>query len=233
MISKLFRALLPPLLVAVILSSVFVLPREESLVESSISPDLPLNTALPGWQGTKIQESEHERRVLAADTRFSKATYSRIRRVTWEKVLPPVEISIVYSGADMNASIHRPERCLPSQGHLNLRGSTSEITLADGRKLSITRLTSQVQIPGEKKQTINFINYYIFIGHGTIHHTHLGRTAQDMYDRVVKGYVQRWAYFQAGSYWAPELGISEDEADKHIRALISDLLPGQINWEEM
>ena len=133
----------------------------------------------------------------------------------------------------MNASIHRPERCLPSQGHLNLRGSTSEITLADGRQLSVTRLTSQVQLPGERKQTINFINYYVFIGHGTIHHSHLGRTAQDIYDRIAKGYVQRWAYFQAGSYWAPELGISEDEADKHIRALISDLLPGQINWEEM
>ena len=159
MISKLLRALLPPLLVAVNLSSVFVLPREESLVESSISPDLPLDTALPGWLGTKIQESEHERRVLAEDTKFSKATYTRIRRVSWEKVLPPVEISIVYSGADMNSSIHRPERCLPSQGHLNLRGSTGEITLADGRQLSVTRLTSQVQLPGERKQTINFINY--------------------------------------------------------------------------
>lgn len=231
MISKLLRALLPPVLVAVILSSVFILPREESLVESSISPDLPLGTDLSGWQGSKIQESEHERRVLAEDTRFSKATYSRISRVPWEKSLPPVEISIVYSGADMNSSIHRPERCLPSQGHLNLRGSSDEITLADGRKLGITRLTSQVQLPD--KQTINFINYYVFIGHGTIHHSHLGRTAQDIYDRVAKGYVQRWAYFQAGSYWAPELGITEDEADKHIRALISDLLPGQINWQEM
>ena len=231
MISKLLRALLPPVLVAVILSSVFILPREESLVESSISPDLPLGTDLSGWQGSKIQESEHERRVLAEDTRFSKATYSRISRVPWEKSLPPVEISIVYSGADMNSSIHRPERCLPSQGHLNLRGSSDEITLADGRKLGITRLNSQVQLPD--KQTINFINYYVFIGHGTIHHSHLGRTAQDIYDRVAKGYVQRWAYFQAGSYWAPELGITEDEADKHIRALISDLLPGQINWQEM
>ena len=233
MITRLLRALLPPVLTAVILCSVFILPREEALVESSISPDLPLDDSLPGWNGTKIQESEHERRVLAEDTRFSKATYKRIIRVPWEKVLPPVEVSIVYSGRDMNASIHRPERCLPAQGHLNLHGSTDKITLKDGRQLSITRLTSQVQLPGEKKQTINFINYYVFIGHGTIHHNHLGRTAQDMYDRVAKGYVQRWAYFQAGCYWAPELGISEDEADKHIRALISDLLPGQINWEEM
>ncbi|MBR5879124.1 MAG: exosortase-associated EpsI family protein [Akkermansia sp.] len=233
MIRKLLRSLLPPLLTVSILSCVFILPREEELVESSISPDLPLHDALAGWQGRKVQESERERRVLAADTRFSKATYSRVKRVPWEKSLPPVEISIVYSGRDMNASIHRPERCLPSQGHLNLQGKSDEITLKDGRKLNITRLSSQVQIPGEKKQTLNFIHYYIFVGHSNIHHTHLGRTAQDMYDRVAKGYVQRWAYFQAGSYWSPELGISKSEADKHIRDLISDLLPGQINWQEM
>ena len=233
MIKKLISALLPPALLALLLSSVFILPRHEALVESSISPDLPVGYDLAGWHGKKIQESEVERTSLAADTRFSKAQYTQPRRVFWEQEKPPVEVSIVYSGSDMNSSIHRPERCLPSQGHLNLRGSTSEITLADGRLLSVTRLTSQVQLPGERKQTINFINYYVFIGHGTIHHSHLGRTAQDIYDRIAKGYVQRWAYFQAGSYWAPELRISEDEADKHIRALISDLLPGQINWEEM
>lgn len=233
MMKKLLRALLPPTLLAAILCCVFVLPREEGLVESSISPDLPMDSSLSGWWGTKTQESESERRILAADTRFSKGTYTRIRRVPWEKILPAVEISIVYSGRDMNASIHRPERCLPSQGHLNLHSRSDELTLKDGRKLSITRLSSQVQVPGSRKQTLNFIHYYIFVGHGTIHHTHLGRTAQDMYDRVAKGYVQRWAYFQAGSYWSPELDISEEEADKQIRNLISDLLPVQIKWEEM
>ena len=233
MMKELLRALLPPALLAAILCCVFVLPREEGLVESSISPDLPVDCSLPGWWGTKTQESESERRILAADTRFSKATYARIKRVPWEKTLPSVEISIVYSGRDMNASIHRPERCLPSQGHLNLNSTSNEITLKGGRKLNVTRLTSQLQVPGEKKRTLNFVHYYIFIGHNAIHHTHLGRTAQDMYDRVAKGYVQRWAYFQAGSYWSPELDISEEEADKQIRSLISDLLPGQIQWENM
>ena len=55
MISKLLRALLPPLLIAVILSSVFVLPREESLVESSISPDLPLQPICGGSHLFKFQ----------------------------------------------------------------------------------------------------------------------------------------------------------------------------------
>ena len=234
MIKQLTRAWLPPALLALLLSSVFILPRQEQLLESSISPNLPVGYDLPGWQGTKIQESEVERTSLAADTRFSKAQYTQPRRVFWEKEKPPVEVSIVYSGSDMNSSIHRPERCLPSQGHVNLQTSASELRLADGRTLTLTRLTSRVPLPNrDDGLVLNFVSYYVFIGHGTMHHTHIGRTLQDMYDRVTRGYVQRWAYFQANSYWAPELGISEDEADKHIRALISDLLPGQINWEEM
>ncbi len=228
------RAWLPPALLALLLSSVFILPRQEQLMESSISPDLPVSFDLPGWQGTKIQESEVERTSLAADTRFSKAQYTQPRRVFWEKETPAVEVSIVYSGSDMNSSIHRPERCLPSQGHVNLQTSTSELRLADGRTITLTRLTSRVPLPNrDDGLTLNFVSYYVFIGHGTMHHTHIGRTLQDMYDRVTRGYVQRWAYFQANSYWAPELNLTEEEADKRIRTLISELLPKQINWSEM
>ena len=224
----------PPALLAVLLSAVFVLPRQEQLMESSISPDLPVNYNLAGWEGKKIQESEVERTSLAADTRFSKAQYTQPRRVFWEQEKPPVEISIVYSGSDMNSSIHRPERCLPSQGHVNLQTSSSELSLTDGRTISLTRLTSRVPLPNRSDGlTLNFISYYVFIGHGTMRHTHLGRTLQDMYDRVAKGYVQRWAYFQASSYWAPELNLTEEETDKRVRALISELLPTQINWDEM
>lgn len=234
MMKTVLRALLPPVLLATILCSVFILPRQEALMESSISPDLPLNFDLPGWQGKKIQESELERSSLAADTRFSKAQYTEPRRVFWEKEKPPVEVSIVYSGNDMNSSIHRPERCLPSQGHVDLRTSNAEITLADGRTITFTRLTSRVPLPNRADGlTLRFISYYVFIGHGTMHHTHLGRTIQDMYDRVAKGYVQRWAYFQANSYWAPELNLTEEETDKRVRAVISELLPSQVDWSAM
>ena len=234
MMKQLTRAWLPPALLALLLSSVFILPREEQLMESSISPDLPVSFDLPGWQGTKIQESEVERTSLAADTRFSKAQYTQPRRVFWEKETPAVEVSIVYSGSDMNSSIHRPERCLPSQGHVNLQTSTSELRLADGRTITLTRLTSRVPLPNrDDGLTLNFVSYYVFIGHGTMHHTHIGRTLQDMYDRVTRGYVQRWAYFQANSYWAPELNLTEEETDKRVRTLISELLPKQVNWSEM
>ena len=234
MIKPHLHAWLPPVLLALLLSAVFILPRQEELMESSISPDLPINYDLAGWQGKKIQESEVERISLAADTRFSKAQYTQARRVFWEQEKPPVEVSIVYSGSDMNSSIHRPERCLPSQGHVNLQTSASEITQTDGRTISLTRLTSRVPLPHRADGlTLNFVSYYVFIGHGTMRHTHLGRTLQDMYDRVAKGYVQRWAYFQANSYWAPELNLTEEDTDNRVRALISELLPTQINWDEM
>lgn len=234
MMKTVLRALLPPALLSTILCSVFILPRQEALMESSISPDLPLNFDLPGWQGKKIQESELERSSLAADTRFSKAQYTEPRRVFWEKEKPPVEVSIVYSGNDMNSSIHRPERCLPAQGHIDLRTSSDEINLADGRAVAFTRLTSRVPLPNrEDKLTLRFVSYYVFIGHGTMRHTHIGRTLQDMYDRVAGGYVQRWAYLQVSSYWAPELDITEEETDRRVRALISELLPRQVKWEEM
>lgn len=234
MMPQILRALLPPALLALLLGSVFILPRHEALVESSISPDLPVDFDLPGWQGKKVQESEVERTSLAADTRFSKAQYTQPRRVFWEEEKPPVEVSIVYSGSDMNSSIHRPERCLPSQGHIDLRTSHDEIILSDGRSVAFTRLTSRVPLPNRSDGlTLRFVSYYVFIGHGTMRHTHIGRTLQDMYDRITRGYVQRWAYFQASSYWAPELKLSEEETDKRIRALISELLPHQVNWSEM
>ena len=230
---RILKALAPPAVLAVLLSSVFFLPRHENLLESSISPDLPLENNLPGWYGTKVQESDKERAILAADTRFSKARYIQKPRVPWEKPHPAVEVSIVYSGLDLNQSIHRPERCLPAQGHLNLRGCTSEITLTDGRSLKVTRLTSQLPIPGERRQSLHFVHYYFFVGHGVMHYSHMGRVIQDLFDRSARGYVQSWAYFQAGTCWSPELGITEDEADHRLRKLMSELLPGQINWQEM
>lgn len=234
MMKQVLRALLPPALLALILGSVFILPRHEALVESSISPELPVGFTLPGWYGKKVQESELERSSLAADTRFSKAQYNQPRRTLWEQEKPPVEVSIVYSGSDMNSSIHRPERCLPSQGHIDLQTSNSEITLADGRTIAFTRLTSRVPLPDrDDGLTLRFVSYYVFIGHGTMHHTHLGRTFQDMFDRVAKGYVQRWAYLQVNSYWAPELNLTEEETDRRVRAVISKLLPGQVDWSEM
>lgn len=229
---QIFSALAPALLLGTLFSCVFILPTQNALLESSISPDLPTGYRLDGWYGTKTQESEVERATLAADTRFSKAVY-REDALLLSSRKPDINVSIVYSGSDMNNSIHRPERCLPAQGHMNLQSQVRHIRLTNGREITFTRLSSFIpnkEVPGGR---IRFVHYYAFIGHGTICHNHLQRTAQDMFDRVVRGAVERWAYIQVGTYWGDELGISEQEADERIGRLLGDLLPGLISWQEI
>ncbi len=231
---SIIRAMLPPLVGAMlILGGTLLLPQAPKMLESCVSPDLPTGYSLLGWQGIKTQESEQERAILAQDTRFSKARYTQVARVPWEKPTPTVDVSIVYSGQDINHSIHRPERCLPAQGHMDVQGTESELTLADGRVIKLTRLDSRIPMPEHKEIRLHFIHYYFFIGRHSIHHTHMGRTIQDMADRVFRGETQSWAYFQAGTCWAPEIGVSKEEADKRLRTLISDLLPRQIDWKAL
>ncbi len=227
------KAVLPPLCLACILSLVFLLPKHDKLMDASISPDMPLAYALPGWRGVKLQESELERNSLAADTRFSKAAYTKLRNSPDEPRGPEIVASIVYSGNDMNASIHRPERCLPSQGHVDLQGRQADITLSDGSRITFTRLASRTPGHGPGKPPLQHINYYIFVGHDSILSTHMGRTLRDMSDRVLHGYVQRWAYYQIGTYWGGETGISEDLADSRLRRLIAELTPCLIDRESM
>ena len=224
------KALLPPIVLGFILASVFILPRHSEMVESAISPELPLGYSIPGWRGIKVQESEKERSILAADTRFSKARYTRQARMPWETESAPVEVSIVYSGQDMNSSIHRPERCLPAQGHLNLEGRDEELTLADGRKLTLRRLSSNTPTENRERGNINHIHYYFFVGSDTVCCSHLVRTWRDIWDRMLTGRVQRWAYIQVGAHWGEEVGITEQQAESHLRALIRDLIPGQVDW---
>lgn len=226
-------AVLPGLLVSVFVAYAWLAPVNNNFLESCVSPDLPLDDGLSGWWGVKVQESEKERTLLAPDTQFSKGRYERIRRVDWEKKLPAVEVSLVYSGNDLNNSIHRPERCLPAQGHVNLRHQVKEIPLANERTLSFSRLTSVLPLDNEKVSRLHFIHYYIFFGHDSVTHSHYERTIRDISDRVFLGRVQRWGYFQVGSYWAPEIGISEEEADRHICELIRSLSPRIIDWKAL
>lgn len=218
-------ALLPPLLLLGLLSIIFLFPRQDTLLDAQIAPTMPLNYELPGWYGIKLQESEEERSTLAADTRFSKAAYTKLRESPADARGPRIVASVVYSGNDMNASIHRPERCLPAQGHLNLQSSASELSLADGQRLTFTRLTSRTPTGKLNQPALQHINYYIFVGHNSIQSTHLTRTLCDIKDRILHGYVQRWAYYQIGTYWGGSTGISEELAENHLRQLISQLTP--------
>lgn len=222
--------ILPPLIVALLLSLIPLMPEEVALRPSAVNPDLPLSYDLSGWYGTKTQESEKERAILSADTKFSKALYRYVNPISYTHEGPTINVSFVYSGSDLNESIHRPERCLPAQGHLDLNGSDVKLPLSDGRELTFRRLSSRTLIDNKAGNHIYHIHYYVFVGSDIICSSHLVRTARDIWDRITTGRVQRWAYIQIGTHWGEHVGISEQQAENYLRSLIRDLIPGQIDW---
>lgn len=227
---NILRRFAPPVLLGLILGLIPLIPHQTKLLPSAANPDLPIEYDLPGWHGVKTQESEKERIMLADDTKFSKAIYHHINPFTYEKEEPPVSVSFVYSGSDLNNSIHRPERCLPAQGHLSIEGRDEKLTLADGRKITLRRLSSYTLIDNKAGHNIKHIHYYFFVGSDTICCSHLVRTWRDIWDRMATGQVQRWAYIQVGTHWGEEVGITEQQAESHLRALIRDLAPRQVDW---
>ncbi len=223
--------LLPALLLGLVLIFCASMPREVELLESALSPELPLEYELPGWYGQRTQESAAERKVLAADTRFSKGIYLKRRDDPDTPRNPPIHLSLIFSGNDMNHSIHRPEGCLPAQGHLSLTARTETIRLADGKELTFTRLASVLPDSENEREYVHYIHYYVFVGHHALTHNHLARVFRDIVDRSTSGRVQRWAYFQAGVSWGGSTGYSEEQADAQLREFISLIVPNLIDWE--
>lgn len=129
------------MLLGLILSLIYLIPHNPVLQESAIRPDLPCGTELNGWYGERAQESKEEREALAADTRFSKALYRRCKSRYDEDAIflsapsnnigeyitygPRISVSIVYSGSDMNSSIHRRSDAYPRKGTKNSPGRMS------------------------------------------------------------------------------------------------------------
>ena len=225
--------MLPPVVLALILSLLYVIPSHPELIPAAVSPDLPLDTELDGWYGVKTQESEKERDLLSSDTRFSKGIFHHNNPFTFAKEQPSVSVSIVYSGNDLNNSIHRPERCLPAQGHLEVIGKDEMITLPNGRSIALRRLDSHTPIDNQKDRNLHHIHYYVFVSNSTITNSHLQRTWQDICDRVFKGKVQKWAYIQIGTYWGDEVDISEQKAEALLKRLTAEIIYRQVEWEKI
>lgn len=230
---KILKALAPAVVLGGILSLSFLVSENSELQSSSMSAELPLRFDLPGWYGIRRQESPEERNILAADTLFSKADYQLLENDISEYPLPDVHVSLVFSGSDMNQSIHRPEMCLPGQGHLELIGSDMSIRLNNGKEIKVTQLTSFRKAAELPDQKLHHIHYYVFVGNGNICHTHMQRVLCDIRDRMLKGKVQRWAYFQIGAYWSPHLHINQEDTEKMLQKLAAELLPRIINWDEI
>ncbi len=238
-----FRALFLPLFLGTGLCSIYFLPRAGDVSNSAIAMELPSNFGQ--WSLKQTTATTMEIETLGADTKFSKADCYAARPGEYTEVGRPVpdfiNLSIVLSGYDLNSSIHRPERCMPAQGHKLLNSSDVKISLNNGRQFEAKRLLSIRNVNTEDSkvtQDWKCITYYFFVGYDHVTNDHLTRTFLDMKDRLVRGMDQRWAYASASIYygsvpWIPGKEVTEEEADKKLRDFVTLLAEKQIHWEQI
>lgn len=191
------RTWIMSIMVVVGLSLVWLVPNSGEFRESRLIAELPDN--LIGRLGRELQISAEERKVLADDTAFSRSRYFD------ESAQPDsfIDVSVVFSGKDINNSIHRPEICLKAQGWnfesekyvtIEAEGVTipfKEIVCARPRQESEERpfKNSKGEIIVDRR-----IQYYTFVGTEEIVAGHYERTWEDIKMRLLKGTDQQWAY---------------------------------------
>lgn len=236
-----WKPLILPVVMGGILAGIYFLPQSGGVAQSAVKMELPRGEG--GWNFQTIPPSQKELEALAKDTEFSKAVCLKARpgELTTEGYSVPdrIDLSIVLSGYDLNNSIHRPERCMPAQGHQILSSSDRQVTLADGKEIMIKRLisTQVLQLKDGGDVQFDCVTYYFFIGHDQITANHLDRTFIDMKDRLLFGMDQRWAYVSMSTWFGKvpwiETTISEQEADEKLTSFLEGFAKNQISWEQL
>ena len=204
------------------MGAVGFVPRIEHSQPAGI--ELALPASIGEWQGSDEPVSKAERDQLGAETEFARKVY---KNAGGEAIF----VSVVLAGSDMNTSIHRPERCLPSQGWTITSTGTAAVPLGGpfDAVLRTTRLRNvKVRLSNGRPFTICSLDYYWFVGCRETTPSHTVRMLIDIRDRLLSGYNQRWAYitvaapvtggFQAG-------GLSEKQTDELIGTFIRQLVP--------
>ena len=200
------------------------IPADSKLRPAAVVMSLP--SKIDTTPGHPLVPSEQELSLLAADTEFEKKLYTTEDPDATAGQLAGVNCGIVLSGHDLNNSIHRPERCLVSQGFQELKVTPVTIDLDNGKSLKVNRVDSFRTYTGhdDKAYKVSNINYYWFVGSESTTPSHYERTLTDMEDRVLGGFNQRWAYFSVSTNILENLpGITprdHDETDQLLRDYI-------------
>lgn len=179
------------------LSLVWLIPNSGKFRESRLIEELPKE--LVDRVGVELDISALERKTLAPDTTFTRKRYFIDEKLSD----PPIDVSVVFSGKDINNSIHRPEVCLEAQGYSFLSEKYITIDVGEGlipfKEIVCARArvaTDGVLDKNSKGETIvdTRIQYYTFVGAETIVAGHYERTWEDIKMRLLKGTDQQWAY---------------------------------------
>jgi hypothetical protein len=247
------RFYLTPFVLALVLGMIFVLPRRGAVALTSLSTRaIDMEKKVPplyigDWFAQPVPPTQKEKDTLNKDTSFIKGIYSAydmppMLSASGRPIRAGIDLSIVISGFDINNSIHRPERCLRAQGHLNMLSLPEDFTTPDGRTMKVQRITSIFPMPpeneGDEPFPIGFISYYYFVGHKHLTHDHWSRTFLDMKDRLLNGADQQWSFVMLSAPYnlgkdPAENAQRQQQVDKKIRQLLGELTDQIVNWEEI
>ncbi|RYD76239.1 MAG: EpsI family protein [Verrucomicrobiaceae bacterium] len=203
------------------MSCAFVLPKKLGLQPVGIVPDLP--EFMGEWWGRHMDVTQKERDTLGQDTEFARKIYSNGRG-------GQVLASIVLAGQDMMMAIHRPERCLAAQGWTFANPTRVTIDVPGKGRLEVTRVqnTKFVKGPDDTPVQIQNICYYWFAGSKDLTASHMERVWFDSRDRMMGGYVQRWAMIMISSDITAErekFGRDEKATDQLLVDFVQKMAP--------
>ena len=224
---------------------VLVFPESPGMKPSRLTKSLPETVGT--WTGKPEEPGAAEKEKLAKDTEFE-----RMRYEDQAGQLPSVQTSIVFSGRNLSQSIHQPEVCLDAQGWEFMAQKRHEWKglLPGDEVLPVKQILCRrvlfrkneegeyedIVLPNGEKAYIWRVFYYTFFGHETIVSGHYERTAEDIKDRLLKGYDQRWAYATFSSFGTQKhrdqglrfesgAGLDEMQTEAHIQTFLKLLLP--------
>lgn len=197
------------------LCGIYLLPEIYNIRQSAIVMSLPSNQ--PGWIFEQGEPSKQVLASLADDTDYELGFYYRKTPNRIGK-LDLIKTFIVLSGEDMNNSIHRPERCLYAQGFEVLDSRIIDIDVGGGVTIPAQRLTAEHRSTGIKQ-----VSYYWFTGAKVITSSHYHRTLTDIWDRVITGTNQRWAYVTISAFLNGEPPLTH-----HDEPFTNEMLTGFI-----
>ncbi len=213
------------------------------MVPSILSQEIP--ESLVDWESQKRVVSDEERKILAADTEFARRYYSNVKMSNF----PGVEASVVFSGKDINNSLHRPEVCLRAQGwnFVSERSILVPNLLSGGEGVPFREIVcvrprvskDNKRVPMNKWGNPLYdkqILYYTFFGSEKVVSGHYERTFEDIKGRLLGGYDQQWAYAtfsvgvtsvyrEQGFNIKDEAVFDEDESRKVMEEFLGLFLP--------
>ena len=173
------RKVLTPLMAAVLVVAVMLYQARTVNPVLCEAPSVKL-MEIKGFASEPIAISEAERTVLPADTEIDKRRY----------VSPDGEflVSVVVGGRS-KSSIHRPELCLPAQGFQMASPRTVEVGGVEWHVVTLAR---------KEASSMGFA-YTFFNQDGYRTSSHLRRVFRDVWDRSMRGRIDRWVMLTVNS----------------------------------